>query len=539
MQSVYLSKGRELLKLLINNGFEGYFVGECVRNTIMNIDFSRSDIVTNARIDDLKRINNYIFNDSATYIDDNTIKVVYNDYDFYFKSFSALENQMNDNRTKLTKHYSSNLLDELATRDFTIDAIAMSYSGKVTDAYNGVDDIKAKRIRTITNPKIRFNNYPLEILEAIKLVGELKFQVSDKTYQAMVKKAKLLITQNKEEIFDYMDAILHAKYSKKAFAYLLSRGIYKNIPSLDKGLKAISHTNKDISIEELLLASFVLNGEIDRDYLTYIEDRETFEAIFNLAMSQKKGIYEPFVLFKNGEKVAIEANFINYLIGRDHIRAKAISKDYNELKIKSYNDLAYDVLEISKITNFDRENETIKEIIDNVVLNILSETLRNDHDEIERFVLKELTTKGIYFDIERKEEKVIVKRDDDEVIQSSINADYTPSYNLTDDELAISESMKEEESESDADLTNHRLRILEERLNEQDRLLQEKNERLQELENQKILETTQKLVSSGLDAIKHDTQLASMIKNVDDFELEYRNFIIEYLEKEKKNDEQL
>ena len=30
-----------------------------------------------------------------------------------------------------------------------------------------------------------------------------------------------------------------------------------------------------------------------------------------------------------------------------------------------------------------------------------------------------------------------------------------------------------------------------------------------------------------------------MIKNVDDFELEYRNFIIEYLEKEKKNDEQL
>ena len=268
MQSVYLSKGRELLKLLINNGFEGYFVGECVRNTIMNIDFSRSDIVTNARIDDLKRINNYIFNDSATYIDDNTIKVVYNDYDFYFKSFSALENQMNDNRTKLTKHYSSNLLDELATRDFTIDAIAMSYSGKVTDAYNGVDDIKAKRIRTITNPKIRFNNYPLEILGAIKLVGELKFQVSDKTYQAMVKKAKLLITQNKEEIFNYMDAILHAKYSKKAFAYLLSRGIYKNIPSLDKGLKAISHTNKDISIEELLLASFVLNGEIDRDYKT-------------------------------------------------------------------------------------------------------------------------------------------------------------------------------------------------------------------------------------------------------------------------------
>ena len=537
MQSVYLSKGRELLKLLINNGFEGYFVGECVRNTIMNIDFSRADIVTNASIDDLKRINNYIFNDSATYIDSNTIKVVYNDYDFYFKSFSSLDNQMSDNRTKLTKHYSSNLLDELATRDFTIDAIAMSYSGKVTDAYNGVDDIKAKRIRTISNPKIRFNNYPLDILEAIKLVGELKFQVSDKTYQAMVKKSKLLISQNKEEIFNYMDNILHAKYTKKAMAYLMSRGIYKNIPSLDKGIKAISRSNKEISIEELLLASFVLNGEIDTDYLTYIEDREIFEEIFNLALAQKKGIYEPFTLFKYGENVATEANFINYLIGRDHIRAKAISKDYNELKIKSYDDLAYDIKDVCRITNLDQENDAIKEIIDNVVLNILSETLRNDHDEIERFILKELTTKGIYFDIERKEEKEVVKRDDDEVIQSSINADYTPSYNLSEDEMAISESMKEEESDPDADLTNHRLRILEERLDEQDRLLQEKTERLQELENQKILESTQKLVNAGLDAIKHDSQLASMIKNVDEFELEYRNFVVEYLEKEKMNNE--
>ncbi len=538
MQSIYLSKGRELLKLLINNGFEGYFVGECVRNTIMNIDFKRVDIVTNAKIDDLRRINNFIFNDSATYIDENTIKVVYNDYDFYFKSFSSLDNQMSDNRTKLTKHYSSNLLDELATRNFTINAIAMSYSGKVTDAYNGVDDIKAKRIRTISNPKIRFNNYPLDILEAVKLVSELKFQVSDKTYQAMVKKAKLLQTQNKEEIFNYLDTILHAKYTKKALSYLMSRGIYKNIPSLDKGIKAISKTNKEINIEELLLACFVLNGEIDRDYLAYIEDQEIFEQTFNLALITKKGIYEPFTLFKNGENIAIEANFINYLIGRDHIRAKAISKDYAEIKIKAYSDLAYDILDLAKITNLDSDNDALKEIIDNVVLNILSETLRNDHDEIERFVLKELTTKGIYFDIGRKEkEEEVVARDDDEVIQSSINADYTPSYNLTEDEVTISESLKEEDENEDENLTNHRLRILEERLDEQDRLLQEKTERLQELENQKILETSQKLVNNSLDTIRHDSQLASMIKNLDDYELEYRNFIIEYLEKEKKNNE--
>ena len=65
MQTVYVSKGKELLKLLINNGFEGYFVGEVVRNTIMNIDFKRADIITNAKIDDLRRINNFMENNSG------------------------------------------------------------------------------------------------------------------------------------------------------------------------------------------------------------------------------------------------------------------------------------------------------------------------------------------------------------------------------------------------------------------------------------------------------------------------------------------
>ena len=148
-------------------------------------------------------------------------------------------------------------------------------------------------------------------------------------------------------------------------------------------------------------------------------------------------------------------------------------------------------------------------------------------------MLKELSTKNIYFDVSKEEVEEKEVRSDDEVIQSTINSDYSPKALLSEDEEQVSDSLEND------DYTNHRLRMLEERLDEQDRLLQEKNERLQELENQKILETTQKLVSSGLDAIKHDTQLASMIKNVDDFELEYRNFIIEYLEKEKKNDEQL
>ena len=531
MQTVYVSKGKELLKLLINNGFEGYFVGEVVRNTIMNIDFKRADIITNAKIDDLRRINNYIFVDSATLLEDDILKVTYSDYDYYFKSFSSAIHDLGDNRSKLTKHYSSNLIDELGTRDFTISAIAMSYSGKITDAFAGANDIKLKKIRTIINPKIRFNNYPLDILEAIKLSGELRFSISDKTYQGMVKKAKLLNGANKEKIYNYLDEILKTKYSRKALGYLMSGGIYKNIPSLSKGIKIAFRNTKNISIEDVLLTSFVLNAEIDRDYLSYVEDAKLFEDVFDVAINNKKALYDAMTLFTYGEDVCIKANYINYLVGRDHIRAKAIKKEYDELKIKSYDDLDYTKDEIEKITNLDKDSDIANEIFKNVVLNILNETLDNNYDDILRFVLKELTTKGIYFDLDKKEE-VRVQRSDEEVINQTVNADYSPKSVLTEDEEALKESIP-----ADDDYTSHRLRILEERLDEQDRLLQEKNERLKELENQKILETTSKLVNASIDQIKRDSQIASMIKNVDEFELEYRNFIVDFLEKDKNKDE--
>ena len=87
------------------------------------------------------------------------------------------------------------------------------------------------------------------------------------------------------------------------------------------------------------------------------------------------------------------------------------------------------------------------------------------------------------------------------------------------------------------DFTDHRLRILEERLDEQDRLLKEKNERLKELEYQKVLETTSKMVNNALDLVKRDSQVNSMINDMTDFELQFRSFMVEYLERDKKDEE--
>ena len=541
----YLNKGKELLKLLLNNGYEAYFVGEIVRNIIIGVKYKRADIITNADFETLRQIykapNVNVFDGDIELVDENTLKIKYLEYDFYFHQFSNNNDSLiSENRIAFTKHYSKNLSDDLATKNFTINAIAMSYGGKLTDADEGCEDIKNRKIRTVGSPKQKFINSPIEILNALVLASELKFKISDKTYSWMKKKAKLL---SREVIYDMSEClidILENDYAKYAIRLLVKAKINRYIPSLSKGLYKLACKFKKISFEELLLMSFVLNKEIDERYLPFAHSPEMFTKIYNLAVTNPKAKYDDLTLFKNGLDVCLEANFINYMLGKSRLKTKAIKKNFELLSIKKRSDLKYNKDDIIRITDSIDVN-VVNDIMDKVSISVLKGEIANDYKEIQSAVLKALTERGILYDLDRKKLiNSIPEVSGEETLKSSFEAAYNNSFNggfekLNDDEKNISDQINQSIEEND--FTNHRLRMLEERLDQQDRMLREKNERLRELEYQKVLETTSKVVNNALDLVRKDSQINSMISNEKDFELALRGFIVEYLEREKNDEE--
>ena len=168
----YIEKGKEVLKILINNGTEAYIIGEAVYSVIRESSFPHVDIITNATPEMVKGI---FTNAKVEDHKNGSVKLQYLGYTFYIRTF-RLEEKYKDNRKPAKIHYSKNLKDELAACDFTINALAMSYGGKLTDAYKGYSDLKRKRIRTIGAPKVRFKEDPLRILIAIRLASELGFK---------------------------------------------------------------------------------------------------------------------------------------------------------------------------------------------------------------------------------------------------------------------------------------------------------------------------------------------------------------------------
>lgn len=552
----YLSKGKELLKLLLNNGYEAYFVGEVVRNTLVGIKYKRVDIITNADFETLRRIFKspiiHVFDGDIEHISDNTLKLTYFEYEFYFHPFvSNQNNTISENRTAFSKHYSKNLLDDLATKNFTINAIAMSYSGKLTDTDDGIEDIKNKKIRTVGSPKQKFNSSPIEILNALVLASELRFKISDKTYSMMKKKAKLIQKAELDNVISCLEDILNFDNAKHAIRLLVSAKIHKYIPSLTKGLARLAYRFKKISFEELLLMSFVLNKEIDPKYYEYIENIDTFKKIFHLALSNPKAKYDELIMFNNGIDVCLEANFINYMVGKCGLKSKAIKKAFSALKISGLSDLKIDANEIMRITNV-RDSDIINAILKEACMLVLEDKLNNDYNSLQSFVLRSLTEKGILYDLDKNRKEVIgeeTELDEEEVLKKTFNTDYDANFHETnyqdpsrffnEDESIISNQLANqyEEIEPD-DYTSHRLRILEERLDEQERSLKEKEERIKEMEYKQVLEASSKIIDNTIKLIKNDNQVSSMIKNPNDFELELRAFVLEYLERDKSYDEE-
>ena len=123
MDNNYLDRGKEILKILISNGYEAYFIGGVVRSTILGVDCDLIDITTSATPDAIK----VIF--SALTVADykpGSVKMIFEGYHFILSTFRKEE--YSDRRTPIRYHYSKSLLEDLSRRDYTMNAMTHRYS---------------------------------------------------------------------------------------------------------------------------------------------------------------------------------------------------------------------------------------------------------------------------------------------------------------------------------------------------------------------------------------------------------------------------
>lgn len=532
-------KGREIIKTLINGGFEAYFIGECVRNTIMEIPFSQIEITTNALPEDIEEIFNFT---KVIKTDEETILLYFGD-EYLITTFSKKHN-FPDKRTPKSKHYSKNLLDELACRDFTINALTMSHNKKVTDAYLGFEDIKKKTIRTIGNPKVRFEEDPARILIAISLISQLGFRIHKKTHKAMKAKRKLLHNVPPRKLYTTFKKIIEGTYSRRAFSYLYEYGFHRYLP-FKKGIRQLAKRRFKVkTIDEFIACCALVDEKFNPEIIESADNKEFLYNVLEFAYRYPKLSFSDYDLFKYGLNVALTANRAAYLAGKSKNYAKKIKKRFDNLVIKNVDDLAFSNNQILMLAN-DIPLDDAYKLIDEVCEQILIGELLNEEDQIKIYCINALKKK------ENKEDTQIEKTSiENQIPIETISTDFDVKEVSHEEETFVIPEQKIEElasaateSELEENLLEHgqvvktytemKINLLEKKLLEQERLLKEKDERLYQLEKQALQQRLNldidRIVQQNLETLRElnylDTTYSEKIMLGRELQKVYRQFL--------------
>lgn len=208
---------KKIIARLGENGFSAYFVGGCVRDSIMNREIHDTDIASNALPEDIIRIFGEK-NTIPTGIKHGTVTVMLDNIPYEVTTFRT-DGEYTDGRHPENVSFVTNIEDDLSRRDFTINAMAMSGSGETIDPFGGREDISRKIIRCVGNPEKRFSEDALRILRAMRFASQLGFEIEENTASAMIKLKENLSSVSAERIRVELDKMICGKNCVKVMLH--------------------------------------------------------------------------------------------------------------------------------------------------------------------------------------------------------------------------------------------------------------------------------------------------------------------------------
>ena len=186
-----------VLDTLISNGHKAYIVGGCVRDLLCGKEPHDYDITTSATPNETQSLFKKTI---ATGIKHGTITVIIDGEQIEVTTFRT-ESLYNDNRHPESVSFVRDVSEDLARRDFTVNAMCYNNREGLIDLFGGQEDIKNKTLKAVGDAKTRFCEDALRILRLFRFAATLEFKIEKNTFDSAIECAPLLKNISAERIF--------------------------------------------------------------------------------------------------------------------------------------------------------------------------------------------------------------------------------------------------------------------------------------------------------------------------------------------------
>lgn len=232
----------EIFTKFTQNNYQLYLVGGSVRDLLLEREVHDWDFTTDASPEEILKIYpdgfyNNKFGTVGIPSDQGVVEI----------TTMRKEGDYKDHRHPTVVGWTNKIEEDLARRDFTINAIALKFSTDNTDLtdptdftelidpFNGQDDLKSKLIKAVGNPDQRFGEDALRLMRAIRFSSQLGFEIEEKTYLAIKENAELIKEIAFERIRDELFKLLSSENAYDGLLKLRETGILQIIlPEIEK-----------------------------------------------------------------------------------------------------------------------------------------------------------------------------------------------------------------------------------------------------------------------------------------------------------------
>ncbi len=192
-------------------GYRAHIVGGSVRDFLLGKTPDDYDITTDATPDETKAVfSNHRTVDTG--IKHGTVSLILDGKPYEITTY-RVDGEYKDSRHPESVFFTKKIEDDLARRDFTVNAMAYSPSDEIIDPFGGCDDLKKGIIRAVGCPSVRFTEDALRILRGIRFSAVLGFEIEEETAIALRNKSSLLNNVSAERIYIELRKTISAPYA--------------------------------------------------------------------------------------------------------------------------------------------------------------------------------------------------------------------------------------------------------------------------------------------------------------------------------------